>query len=433
MNNCEQIHETVIRDIVDVITDVRKSEGLKSVFAKGNFKSISNASSNLTIIFPNLASSGNKIENSAMVSKAVERKAVTMLQMLFSAINITNGDGEEYIRKFHTNLKFDSSFGVDEFIDIVDRHVVEHENAGYQIADRELYNMVKEDLKNLNYFLPDILSETSINDYRVMPSIYNHTVTLNEKSRRIDDLAKAYAAGKDSAQLLKYKSELVKLQTLDSDVKKANELMPTMMIVNFISMQDGVPIPQQIVIGVKSKMYLMESQDIINRIVSKNRDGNGLNAFIRASTREISFWKDFVFAIEKAKLDALSSGSMRGSSSKTWKLLERRALKSRVKRYMGITPNDATAITSLTISKDEVEYLKKTENINIEQVQTARQIMDAYNLMTLIIVDEAMETVKFLYDDDSGAFETLTFNHLERETSDGGYKKVINLMTKMSR
>lgn len=207
--------------------------------------------------------------------------------------------------------------------------------------------------------------------------------------------------------------------------------MPTMMIINFCNRDaadKGVAVVQTSIIGVKVKMYPVDSRDIVERLVSKNKDGNGLNMFIRATTREISFWKDFIFAIEKAKLDALSS-SRRGSTSPMWKLLERRAVKSRIRRSFRFT-NDATAITMLTINSNTAEFLKKN-GVAIEDERVARHLMEAFNLMGIVVVDEAMEAAKFIYDTGNDVFETITFGSLEREASDTTYKKVVNLMTKM--
>ena len=197
-------------------------------------------------------------------------------------------------------------------------------------------------------------------------------------------------------------------QILASDIKKANELVATNMVINFISTGNGnEPIEMDnIVIGVKAKLYMIDSMDIINRIISKNKDRNTLFNFIRATTREISFWKDFIFAIDKAKIDAISS-SGRGSSSEIWKLLERRALKSRINRSLGIN-NTATAITTLVISQEEAEYLKKNENINIENAGLARGILDSYNLMGLVIVDESLEVAKFIFDTGDDVYEHLS-------------------------
>ena len=183
--------------------------------------------------------------------------------------------------------------------------------------------------------------------------------------------------------------------------------------------------------GIKAKLYPMPSQEIVNRLVIRNKDNHGFHNFLRAATREISFLKDFVFAVDKAKIDALSS-SKKGSDSKIWKLLEKRAIKSRIRRSMGMN-NDATAITSLVVTSEEVELLKKEYNVNIEKIPVIRPIMDAYNLMGVAIINQNLESVKFLYDDGSNNYETYSYRSLERETGDQNYKKVINLMTKMVR
>ena len=168
MNNCEMIHETVIRDIVDVINDVKNSDELKGIRGRGrSFKSVAQASSNLTLVFPVIVSSTMNIENASMVTKALERKAVSMLQMLFSAISITDNDnGIDYIKKFHNNLKLDDNISVDGFMDAIDKFVLSNESV--QITDIDMYNKAKQDLRNLNYVLPDNINEEySMQDFRV--------------------------------------------------------------------------------------------------------------------------------------------------------------------------------------------------------------------------------------------------------------------------
>lgn len=437
--NCEMIHETVIRDIADVIYDIKNSDELKGFRNKKSFRSVAQASSNLTLVFPVAVSKNANIENAAMVTKAIERKAVSMLQMLFAAMNISAVEnGTEFISQFHTNLKMDNKITVDGFIDALDKFVVNNESV---VSDMELFEAAKRDLKNLNHVLPESLNESSINDYRVYPQAYfgesrvvnearGNNINVNiqssgskRNSRDLSDL--------DNAKLVKTNVDIIKSQLLDSDVKKANELVPTMMIVNFISTSYGDPIETQLVIGVKAKMYPVDSVDILNRIKVKNQDNNGLLKFVRATTREISFVKDFMFAIEKAKIDALSQ-SKRGSSSNMWKVLERRAVKSKIRRALGQT-NDASAITTLVVTQEEVEYLKKSENIDIEKPGVIRPIMESYNLMGVCIIDESMEIAKFIDDTGDDVYENLAFSHLERENKNGMDRKVINLMTKMAR
>ena len=215
---------------------------------------------------------------------------------------------------------------------------------------------------------------------------------------------------------------------------KANELMPTMMVINFVQKgeSDSAPLSHvTAVIGVKAKLYPVSSTDICNRISSKIADKNILNSFIRATTNEIGFFRDFLFAIDKAKLDALSYGR-KSTSNKLWKVLERRSIKSKFRRSMKMY-NDATAITTLVLSSDDAEYLKKNHNVDIMNVNYARKLLDSYNLMGLCIVNEATEVVSFLYDTGDDNYEKLTFSNLEREASDNSYKKMVNLLSKVSR
>ena len=156
-----------------------------------------------------------------------------------------------------------------------------------------------------------------------------------------------------------------------------------------------------------------------------------MNSFIRATTNEIAFFRDFLFAIDKAKTDALSYGK-NATSNKLWKVLERRSTKSKFRRALKMT-NDATAITTLVLTANDAEILKKEYNFDIENVSVCRKLLDAFNFMCIVIANESTDVASFLYDTGDDNFEKLTFSNLEREASDNGYKKIVNLLTKMNR
>ena len=141
--------------------------------------------------------------------------------------------------------------------------------------------------------------------------------------------------------------------------------------------------------------------------------------------------KDFLFAIDKAKVDALSR-SRRGSASPMWKVLERRSMKGRIRRFIGRS-NDANAITTVVISQEEVDYVRKEHNVNFEEFDVIGSVMESYNLMGFVILDESLEVAKFLFDTGEAMWENLAFSGLERENNNGDYKKIVNLMTKMAR
>ena len=262
----------------------------------------------------------------------------------------------------------------------------------------------------------------------------NYLAAINTSSQLRDrSAARARANAEFSHSAAKARKDIYDTfnkQIVPSDVAKANELVPTMMIINFVSTKGDTPISSTAIIGVKARLQYVSSSDMMERLVSKNEDKNGLFSFIKATTGQVSFWKDFVFAIKKAKVDSVAT-SGKGSSSPVWKMLEHRAIMSKFRRWTG-SVNDAAAITSLVFSKAEADYLKKYERMDIMRSNTAHTIMNAYNIMALIVVDENTEKVHFLYDDGSGSYETMSFSHLERQGNgaDGAYKKVINLLTK---
>lgn len=471
-NSSQYFHETIVRDIVDIIADV-KDKGLPDEFSnrKMSYRSAASATSGLTLVFPVLISDTIGVESAGMICKALERKAASMMQMLFSAFAIDNAtDAIEYVKKFHTNVDTSRGITVDSLIDALDKYAVEGdlfehvdmtavEKIREEAREMGLRIAVEEDAKNnLNYVLSESVNEESLNIYKFTkdsntPMVFseakskstnqksknytyrpvptnvtvNPNITVNGGFGRTGDARPAKHYDRDTA-------EYFNKQLIPTDVKKANELVPTMMTVNFVSTNknngEAVKV-EDVVIGIKAKLYPLSSLDIINRIKLKNQDNNGFNKFIRATTREISFFKDFLFAIDKAKIDAISQ-SRRGSSNKFWKVLERRSLKSKVRRSLRMN-NDASAISTLVVSREEVEYLKKTENINVENPNVIRPIMEAYNLMGFVIVDETQEVASFIFDSGDDMYEQVSFNNLERESNDGSTKKIINLMTKIAR
>ena len=462
------LHETILRDIVDAASDIRDTvDDVQKNYGK-SISSIAKASSDLVLVFPFMCDSTVSLETMSMTAKAIERQCTTMLRLLFSSCQIGAVDnGIDFIKQFHTNIK--NPVNLDDFMGYMDNMV---ESGQVQVIDPKIYRTVQEEVRHLYDTLPDNINETSLSEAVVLErygnlevmseanrSKFNNTSkgmykfmsqaarTLDRKTKEVDDklkdLDKRYGSdgNKDSdimnnpeklAQYYKNKLDAENNRVLDSDIKKANELVPTMMTVNFVSKDDkGNNIPATFVCGVKCRLIPVDPMDIADRVLVKHADKNVLLSFIRATTRETSFIKDFLFAIDKAKIDAVAQ-SRRGSSNKMWKVLERRATRSKWNRAFS-HPNDATMITTLGISQELAEYIKKENGIDLSNPRVARPIMEGFNLMGFVIIDEAAEADKFLWDTGEGFFETISFNNLEREASGGEYKKALNLMQKMYR
>lgn len=449
MNQCQQLHETIVRDIIDVIDDVKDFDQIEWIKNRNNVGSIAKRTSNLVLVFPVICSTSISMKTASIITKAIERKCVSLLQILFSSMQITSVDNmHDYLKQFHTNLDLRSGLTLDDFIGVMDKMV---ESGDIQITDMEAYKAVKEDMHNINYYLSTELNPASINDYRIRKDIYGESHIIKEANdadklfgkhskpmqniinKGIDNNIKKrnkeiYDNNKDVEKQVDY----FRYQLSTGEVQKANELMPTTMIVNFTTKDDknGTYHTTTGVVGVKAKLYPVDAMDICNRISSKYKDSNSLFNLVRASTREISFFKDLAFAIDKAKVDAVTM-ARESNNAKMFKVLERRAQRNRFSSLL--KKNDASPITSLIVSQEEVEYLKKYNSVDMEKSYVTRSILENYNLMDIVIADESLEVARFLFDDGDGAFEALTFDSLEKEAKDTSYKKVVNLMSKLNR
>lgn len=462
MNKCEMLHETIVRDVIDIINSVKSADDIEWVNRTGRVGSISRQASNLVLVFPVIVSNALNIKTASIISKAIERKCVSLLQILFASINFTDDQNlYDFISQFHSNLN--AKMTLDDFIKFAGNMT---ESGKITISDEEAYNAVMEDMRNINYYLKDTFNKTSINDYISKTDVYGETHIIKEDispqyrtvsnwhhlgsdaEKSLNNIADAISKSganitnivdggrrgggdkKSDVPTLKDQVEYFGKQLLPQDVQKANELQPTLVAVNFTTVADGTTNRTTGIIGVKAKIYPVDSMEIISRVSSKYKDSNSLFNLIRATTREISFFKDFAFAIEKAKLDAVNMA--KGSNNaKMFKLLERRAAKNRFSALL--KKNDASPITSLVMSQEEVEYLRKYNNIDMDKQQVTRAILEAYNLMDIVIADESLEIAKFLFDDGDGIYDVLPFDNLEKEAKDNSYKKMINLMSKINR
>lgn len=495
----EYFHESVVRDVVDVLTSLKDYDEVQFINnAKANrsFKSITSATKDLILTFPVMVSSDIEPDNAIMIAKAHEKKMASLLHILFTAISVENNeDVFDYVKKFHSNMG-SMNGTLDDYVESLDKLASTFGESYDQTLkiDKAVLNTVLEDLKESDYVLPDDTKEASLESFKIIPgyrtgmndmiiqeakksknvnvntnisisnsendatmvsdyeNMPNHGgISDNEYRRAKARLAQVngynknndnyggrityksgFANDKDFADYLKNMTDYHGKVILDNEYKKANELQPTMMVVNFMrhSEENGDHI-NTAVIGIKAKIYPVSSADICNRISSKLDDKNVLTNFVRATTNEIAFFRDFLFAIDKAKIDAVSY-SNKATSNKLWKVLERRSQKSKFRRSLKMY-NDATAISTLVLSENDVEYLKKVNNVDILNVGKARKILDAYNFMCICILNQSTEVASILYDTGDDTYEMIPFSGLEREASDNSYKKMVNLLSKVSR
>ena len=214
----------------------------------------------------------------------------------------------------------------------------------------------------------------------------------------------------------------------DFDVKKMNDAIPSMLVVRFYSMLDDgsvSTVPTEFIVGVKSKLIPVTTDEILRRIMNDNKDGKKFLKFMRVMTGELSAG-NVLFGFSRMK-DDIKSTRRKGAYGDIWNLLANRAAASREAVKHGMR-NDFSAITTVVISQNDADELYREENFDITDPKNALHFMESYNLIAFVIADDATESLKIMMDDGEKNFEEYAYRMFERESKDGTYKKLINLM-----
>lgn len=469
MMNPKAIHESILNTIIGGIQNFPKN--LKNSIDSGDQKkldktrdnkvasatSIARASAGLIFTYPVLCSSSLGIKSCTMVSKALERRNVTMLQILLAANQRTNQNIMDYLKDFHTNLDFDK-MSLEDFVDVITESgtyakMISKPEYLLEMMPLREKNVALEDFReNTNYFFEEDVNENYIGRFKLLKRNGYDTIIEadgnadpdddddkdkkdKDKKRSKDKTFKTinvsgrdYTYDSDADDVNKMTSPNIDSnRLLSSEIKKANEMVPTLMLINTIDPSTGVNM--QSVVGVKSRMISVPSGEVVGRILANYQDSNNLLKFIKLTTRETSFIKDFLLAVDNAKLDAINN-SKKGSATALFNALERRSQNGKIRKMAKTEKQFAKAIATLVISQEDVEDLKKMNGIDVESIRIIKPIMEKLNLLYFVIIDESSESIKILVDG-SDDYEVYPFSALEKENKDDTYKKVINLMAKM--
>ena len=410
-------------DIGSLVDDVFTAK--EKVFKSRNkvdgyrYTSIAKAASNLIATFPVLCSTNVSKDTASLVTKMIERKACVFLQLFLSAINKSNkGNAVEFLRQVHQNLDT-SSMNLDDFIDYMDAY---GESGQIRLSREEAAELVDVMKRQNATFYDSSFNVLPLNTFKITESMDNFTVSIDKSKTAMYEVM--YKPGKESGILVG--------NMKDQDVKKVNEAVPSLLIVNYtyLASNGNDHIDSSFIIGVKAKLIPTNYREIINKMKKSNKPGGGFGTLMKLTTGELKFFKDFLFAVDQNR-DAILQSRQKGSREQIWKTLENRAAQSKWQlRKYGTSDNTATAITTVVITAEDADQFFKETNTHITNPKEAQKFIEAYNLLGLVIVDDVEESALVMFDDGDAYFEKLAYTMLERESTDKEYKKIINLMAR---
>lgn len=394
MSNYKAVHESeLIEFMFDTI--MGSVESLSPDLT--NVNSINRSAKDFVLTFPVYVSKSMNHKSMELVASALEKKYSNILLILLNTMNdLSEQTIKQYIKRYHINLGSEwrsliESSQVEVMSEILKAKFKE-ENPRFIAEMNANKKGVMEDMKNISYVLPESLST-----YDISGKPYNEA--SGKKSHNVDD-------GDDYREFIS-KGGGIKSTLTNGDVKKANDISPTLINVTYYPSK-GSEKSRSFMLGVKAVIYPIDGNTLVSKLALADSNRGILN-LVRASTREISFAKDLIFSIDTLKNDAKKAARNK-SSMKEWKALENRARLVKANRLS--KSNIAQAISTIVITKYEADELMSEYNIDVSDIKVVTNIMRKYALLGFIVIDEEYETIDMHYDGDKD-IETVSFRALK--------------------
>lgn len=462
-----------------ILKDVNKAIALakdaKMEINKFKSESLARKSSAATLQFPIIISRSVNMDTAQAVSKALERQYAIFVQIVLSLNPFLDlkkdKDMAGYLNKIHqnnpspldllescTNVYSDEAYNVHLLMSINEgcNGPVLKSNKEQMFCVEDYLNKNKiNDLykpanitlpvaeSSLNYFCKkngiEVITEANNNDdvefrdkkynddVEFRNKKYNNDVEFRDK-KHAEDIAMQQAklkADLDRAEAEFRSKAMVKLS--DNDVKKSNELVPTTLSVT-MHVKDGQSFGgvQNFVIGVKGLMHPVNSNEVINNLLDGYKSGNKFFNFIRFTTGEISFIKDFLLNINELKEDAINAHSK--TNSHWWTTLKRRKTLAKAKNAFSRGNSKLLPNASIVCSMEEIVEINEVYGLDLTVPANVKKIMDRYFLLGFVIVDESQELCHFIFDGESN-YQVVTFKGLERENNNkNDFKEIYKMI-----
>lgn len=213
---------------------------------------------------------------------------------------------------------------------------------------------------------------------------------------------------------------------VNNDIKKANELIPTLLNVNtYFRNKNGELQAINYLIGIKCVMHSISSDSMVKNLAQVSKNGKGFFNLMKATTGETSFIKDFVFALDRIEDEIKSSKN----DNKWWFTLKNKKRKGLINskiKGQNLPPN-----ASLIVSMDTIEKVRIDYGIDLTKIGNIKKVVSDLCLLGFVIVDASVEIV-YVYFDSRAQIEQYSFSAMERENSNAK-REIANIVQMMGR
>lgn len=418
----------VIEEIMSVIRKGPEAAG-KVNSLRLNTKSVARGSKDATFQFPCLVSDSAPIDMASAVARTLDQVYASFTQTwlsMNSMFDITiDPTPLSYLKRIHQNMKIE---GVENLIvdeEDMDRYMEKVYDGSYRFYFNEetgyglLINRKNRDLLKVMNENKELLRE-HLSDYDLTPmepiteADSDHTSAMDMVNTMVDAKIQN-AESKDRKDMLTITGKSSQAPRItDRELKRANDLVPYGIQVRMIALNDKKEFVQyiDIVIGVKTVMHLVQSDDMIENIARALQNRSVLFKFLRWTTGEISLMKDLIFNVNDMKADAINKRDGKSPFFGTLKRLKDR----RVGLRNFTVPHALIPNATIVLTSYEVDVLQNKFAIDLRSSSIGKKLINTLFLMSIVIMDEGSGTVSVLYDGED-SYQTYALETLERNAS----------------
>ena len=428
-------------NVIDFIFDKTNAFNPQTVEAnvkKNNFSSIAAKASEGILQFPLIISDTVDYDTAILVAKACERSYGAFVQVIFSMnqdlADAGAGNVSDYLKVFHQN-DGQSTTDTDKgsLGDIIESFTFKDKKTETTFTC-ELYSpkqpiMVQRLKEELRPYIEDFCM-TKLNDLYQPERISKTATSISMEGFREPDKPVVYARTLKEAtdKPTDNHNDSFPAELLSNEVKKANEMQPLFLVIHLVkkSPTGGENIKYNITIGIKCTLHLVKSAEYISNLVDACEYKGTLFRFIKWTSGEIGFLRDFVLRMDLFEKETKNRIM---SNSGWWEALKKRARSAKMSK---IGNNRLLPNATFVFSRAEVDNIKANFGYDLLSPAIAKSLMKEYFLLGYVVVDASDETVRVMFDGQS-KFQFYTFASLERENSnqERAFKMMLRDVKKM--
>ena len=409
-----------VGDIVDGTKSVKMAVSSKK-------SSISRLAADAMAYFTCLVDNQCTLDEGMLITRGLEKRFASFLLIAMSmdpqfalGCDTTLGD---YVKKFHQNMddggmspKFSLESATIESLEKLAESIgVEYK----MFATSETVNIMHAIYEGVH--VDNINNEAAKLNFYVEESLIDATINDCGKHRFVQE-----AVGDKRDPII------------NTEFKKANDMVPTLLHI-VVTVPNGggngsngrSTNQLSFVVGVKATLHPVQQSAIIMNLVKGLRNDDGFFRFMRWTTGEIKFMKDFLFMIDQLKLEAVTSSG--NSGNRYFNMGRRRREMANMKNRFSkenLMPNMTLIVTTDCLQKIKDEYgYDITPKGGSSQIALVKKLMYNYFMLGFVIVDQGLTRVHIMIDGDSD-FETYTYAGLDKEgqQNDKQFKEMMKML-----